>query len=85
MPRTDHQNLSIVAINSSLNASCKLLSLLPLEIRQQIYAEVLEDDAYGHASRIVTEKGRLISVPGCGCDQVCRYCLLCVNRKHKKD
>ncbi|KAK3174985.1 hypothetical protein OEA41_002231 [Lepraria neglecta] len=69
MPRTHHQNLSNVTIDTSLNAHCKLLNKLPLEIRQQIYTEVLKDDAYGHRSRIVTEKGRLTSVLGCECNQ----------------
>ena len=34
MPRTHHQNLSNVIIDTSLNAHCKLLNKLPLEIRQ---------------------------------------------------
>lgn len=74
MPRTHHQNLSNVTIDTSLNAHCKLLNKLPLEIRQQIYTEILKDDAYDHCSRIVTEKGRLTSVPGCEFDQVSFCC-----------
>ena len=68
-PRMAHQNLSSIAIDPSTNAKCLFLTMLPLEIRLQIYKEVYSDPKF---SDCVTGhiRGHLTTFPLCCCHTV---------------
>ena len=67
-PRMEHQNLSSIAIDSSTNANCLFLTMLPLEIRLQVYTEVLSHVKFD--KYITLTAHGLLTFPSC-C-QVCQ-------------
>lgn len=68
-PRGIHQNLSRVAVDTAPPSECLLLTLLPPEVRLQIYEDAFKDDSYRQPSHLTTLKGRLGALPMCSdCD-----------------
>ena len=68
-PRMEHQNLSSVAIDPSTNANCLFLTMLPPELRLQVYAEVFSDPKFSNCVTVHTH-GHLYTFPLCCCHLV---------------
>ena len=68
-PRMEHQNLSSIAINPSTNVNCLFLTMLPLEIRLQVYTEVFSDPKFSNCVT-VHNRGHLHTFPLCCCHPV---------------
>ena len=68
-PRMEHQNLSSIAINPSTNVNCLFLTMLPLEIRLQVYTEVFSDPKFSNCVT-VHNRGHLHTFSLCCCHPV---------------